>query len=206
MKHLLSSTALALLLTAGPALAADDAAQPNATSPNVVVPEVMGPGSAQPNAAQSDEGAPAAQAPDQAEPNAAASDQVRPSAGPGGQAAAPSVEAVAPSEIAALPAGALPVSDYYNQSVYDNRDSKIGDVNDMLLDKGGKIDAVIIGVGGFLGVGEKNVAVPFSALKVAEKDGSRYLVLETTKEALQTAPGYVYDSGKKVWVPAHKQG
>jgi len=108
--------------------------------------------------------------------------------------------------IGTLSSEALPISDYYNQTVYDNRDNKIGDVNDMLLDKNGKIDAVIVGVGGFLGVGEKNVAVPFSSLKVAEKDGSRYLVLETTKEALQTAPGYVYDSGKKVWLPATKQG
>jgi sporulation protein YlmC with PRC-barrel domain len=108
--------------------------------------------------------------------------------------------------MATLPGGALPISDYYNQAVYDNRDNKVGDVNDLLLDNGGKINAVIVGVGGFLGVGEKNVAVPFSSLKVAEKNGSRYLVLETTREALQTAPGYVYDSGKKVWLPATKQG
>jgi sporulation protein YlmC with PRC-barrel domain len=108
--------------------------------------------------------------------------------------------------MATLPGGALPISDYYNQAVYDNRDNKVGDVNDLLLDNGGKINAVIVGVGGFLGVGEKNVAVPFSSLKVAEKNGSRYLVLETNKEALQTAPGYVYDSGKKVWLPAPKQG
>jgi len=108
--------------------------------------------------------------------------------------------------IGSLPGEALPISDYYNQTVYDNRDNKIGDVNDLLLDKSGKISAVIVGVGGFLGVGEKNVAVPFSSLKVADKNGSRYLVLETTKEALQTAPGYIYDSGKKVWLPATKQG
>jgi sporulation protein YlmC with PRC-barrel domain len=111
-----------------------------------------------------------------------------------------------PDMLGTLPNGALPMSDYYNQTVYDNRDNKIGDVNDLLLDRDGKINAVIIGVGGFLGVGEKNVAVPFSSLKVAEKKGSRYLILETTKEALQTAPGYVYDSGKKVWLPARKQG
>ena len=108
--------------------------------------------------------------------------------------------------IGTLPGEALPISDYYKQSVYDTRDNKIGDVNDLLLDKNGKIAAVIVGVGGFLGMGEKNVAVPFSSLKVAEKNGSRYLVVETTKEALQAAPGYVYDSGKKVWLPATKQG
>ncbi len=108
--------------------------------------------------------------------------------------------------IGTLPGGALPISEYYKQSVYDNSDHKIGDVNDLLFEKNGKIEAVIVGVGGFLGMGEKNVAVAFTSLKVAEKNGSRYLVVETTKEALQAAPGYVYDSGKKVWVPAAKQG
>ena len=47
---------------------------------------------------------------------------------------------------------------------------------------------MIIGVGGFLGVGEKNVAVAFPSLKLAEKDGKRYLVLNTTKEALKSPP------------------
>ena len=108
--------------------------------------------------------------------------------------------------IGTLPSGGVPISDYYNQSVYDTRDSKIGDVKDLLLDQSGKIDAVIIGVGGFLGMGEKNVAAPFSSLKVAEKNGNRYLVMETTKQALQTAPGYTFDESKKVWVPATRQG
>jgi sporulation protein YlmC with PRC-barrel domain len=121
-------------------------------------------------------------------------------------AAAPASAAPPPQMITTLPGEALPISDYYNQNVYDSRDNKIGEVNDLLLDKGGKINAVMVGVGGFLGVGEKNVAVPFQALKVAEKDGKRYLVLDTTKEALQTAPGYSYDHGKNVWLPATKQG
>jgi putative membrane protein len=108
--------------------------------------------------------------------------------------------------IGTLADGSVPLSDYYKQSVYDNHDNKIGDVNDILLGKAGKIEAVIIGVGGFLGIGEKSVAVPFSSLKVTEKNGSRYLVIETTKEALESAPGYVFDSGKRVWVPVTKQG
>jgi sporulation protein YlmC with PRC-barrel domain len=108
--------------------------------------------------------------------------------------------------ITTLPGEALPISDYYNQNVYDTRDNKIGEVNDLLLDNGGKVNAVIIGVGGFLGVGEKNVAVPFHAVKVSEKDGKRYLVLDTTKEALQTAPGYTYDRSKNVWLAATKHG
>jgi sporulation protein YlmC with PRC-barrel domain len=108
--------------------------------------------------------------------------------------------------MATLPGEALPISDFYNQNVYDNRNNKIGNVNDLLLDAGGKVNAVIVGVGGFLGVGEKNVAVPFQAVKVTEKDGKRYLVLDTTKEALESAPGYTFDHSKNVWIPATKQG
>jgi len=107
--------------------------------------------------------------------------------------------------ISSLPSGVLPISDYYNQSVYDAKDNKIGDINDLLLDKEGKVGAVILGVGGFLGAGEKNVAVPFNALKLTDKNGKRYLVMDTTKEALNSAPGYTFDRTKKEWIPA-KQG
>ena len=104
-----------------------------------------------------------------------------------------------------LPADAISISTYYNEDVYDTQDNKIGDVNDILLDKDGRLSTAIIGVGGFLGVGEKDVAVPFKALKVAEKAGDRYLVINATKEALEKAPGYVYDQGKGVWLPATKE-
>lgn len=107
--------------------------------------------------------------------------------------------------VTTVPADALSISTYYNEDVYDNQNNKIGDVNDILLDKEGRVSTVIIGVGGFLGVGEKDVAVPFSALKVAEKDGDRYLVINASKEALEKAPGYIYDKSKGVWVPATKQ-
>ena len=49
--------------------------------------------------------------------------------------------------------------------IYNNNNEKIGDVSDVLVDQSGKVEAVVIGVGGFLGIGERNVAVPFNALK-----------------------------------------
>jgi sporulation protein YlmC with PRC-barrel domain len=104
-----------------------------------------------------------------------------------------------------VPNNAATITTYYNEDVYDTKENKIGDVNDILLDADGKVAAVIVGVGGFLGVGEKDVAVPFNALKIAEKNGDRYLVMNTTKEALQSAPGYTFDKTKGVWVPATKQ-
>jgi sporulation protein YlmC with PRC-barrel domain len=108
--------------------------------------------------------------------------------------------------VTTVPADALSISTYYNEDVYDNQNNKIGDVNDILLDKDGRVSTVIIGVGGFLGIGEKDVAVPFNALKVAEKGGDRYLVINTSKEALEKAPGYIYDETKGMWIPATKQG
>ena len=109
--------------------------------------------------------------------------------------------------ITSLPSEALPVSEYYynHASVYDRQNNEIGDINDILLDSEGKVAAVILGVGGLLGAGEKNVAVPFAALKVTEKDQKTYLVMDTTKEALERAPGYTFDRGKREWVPAGKQ-
>src|SRR3954447_23952512 len=50
-------------------------------------------------------------------------------------------------------------------NVYNEANEKIGDINDVILDKSGKVANVILGVGGFLGMGEHDVAVPFDKLK-----------------------------------------
>jgi sporulation protein YlmC with PRC-barrel domain len=102
-----------------------------------------------------------------------------------------------------LPAGTT-VSNFYKQSVYDPSDNKIGDIDDVLIDKEGNVTALIIGVGGFLGMGEKDVAIPFSAVHASVKNNKWYLVLNTTKDALKTAPGFTYDKTKTTWIPAAK--
>ena len=100
-----------------------------------------------------------------------------------------------PAEIfSRLPAGTT-VTNFYKQNVYDPSDNKI-------VDKEGRVTALIIGVGGFLGMGEKDVAIPFSALHASEKNNKWYLVLNTTKDALKTAPGFTYDKTKTTWVSA----
>src|SRR3954465_7687084 len=50
-------------------------------------------------------------------------------------------------------------------NVYNDKDEKIGDINELLVDNSGKVQAVVIGVGGFLGIGEHNVAVPLDQVK-----------------------------------------
>jgi len=81
-------------------------------------------------------------------------------------------------------------SDIYRQNVYDNSEHKIGDVVDLVMDANGNVTMAIIGVGGFLGVGQKDVAIPFTELKVSARDGKDWLVLDRTKDNLMRAPAY----------------
>ncbi|MGA9216967.1 MAG: PRC-barrel domain-containing protein, partial [Methylocella sp.] len=78
----------------------------------------------------------------------------------------------------------------YKADVYDNAQDKIGVVTDLVMDTSGNVTTAIVGVGGFLGVGEKNVAVPFKDLKVASRDGKDWLVLNQTKQELKMAPAF----------------
>jgi sporulation protein YlmC with PRC-barrel domain len=104
--------------------------------------------------------------------------------------------------MSAVPAHSATVTNWYKQNVYDPADNKIGDVKDVLLSQDGKVSALIISVGGFLGMGEKDVAVPFSAVKEKTKDNKPYLTLDTTKDALKAAPGFKYDSNSMTWTPS----
>jgi sporulation protein YlmC with PRC-barrel domain len=99
------------------------------------------------------------------------------------------------------PAGKT-VTKYYKQSVYDRAKDKIGTVDDVILNDSGQTTGLIIGVGGFLGAGEKDVAVAFDAVHAEMKDGDWYLTLDTTKDALKSAPGLSFDKEKTAWVPA----
>ena len=101
-----------------------------------------------------------------------------------------------------LPSNATTVTNYYKQNVYDPSDAKIGEITDVLVGKDGRVEAFIVSVGGFLGVGEKDVAVPFSAVHGTEKNGKWYLTMNSTKDALKAAHGYKYDRAKATWMPA----
>ncbi len=81
-------------------------------------------------------------------------------------------------------------SDIYKADVYDNAEDKIGVVTDLILDNSGNVTTAVVGVGGFLGAGKKDVAVPFKDLKVVSRDGKDWLVLNQTKEELKMAPAY----------------
>src|SRR5262245_10238896 len=61
--------------------------------------------------------------------------------------------------LSSIPANSATVTHWYKQNVYDPGNNKIGEIDGVLIDKDGKATALMLGVGGFLGIGEKHVAV-----------------------------------------------
>ncbi|OQW52200.1 PRC-barrel domain-containing protein [Candidatus Raskinella chloraquaticus] len=110
--------------------------------------------------------------------------------------------AFAAGTLPVIPTDSVTVTMYYKQTVYDQADKKLGDVDDVLINRSGQITGFIVGVGGFVGVGEKDVAVPFSAISVTTKDGKHYLSMTESKESLTSAVGYKYDRNLMTWVAA----
>ena len=85
-------------------------------------------------------------------------------------------------------------SKFKGTDVIGNDNEKIGDVSDILFDKNGKIEAYVVGVGGFLGIGAKDVALAPSAFQVVPGDKSKNesdkLKLSMTKDELKQASNF----------------
>ena len=82
--------------------------------------------------------------------------------------------------------------DLIGQAVYDPDKAKIGNISDLVLTKEGKgVDGFIIGVGGFLGIGAKAVALKMDRLKMTpDSDGTMQLFMDIKKEELTNAPTF----------------
>ena len=63
-------------------------------------------------------------------------------------------------------------------------------MNDLIVTDNGSVQAVILGVGGFLGIGEKDVAVTMQAIQMEQDGDSTKLVVDASKDQLTSAPGY----------------
>jgi len=82
------------------------------------------------------------------------------------QAQQPMGQAAGMQPMAAPQPGQMLGSDLRGTRVYGANNENIGTISDLLLDREGRLAAVIVGVGGFLGIGQKDVAVPFQALEI----------------------------------------
>jgi hypothetical protein len=91
----------------------------------------------------------------------------------------------------ARPAGDwLPIGSYINQDVYNRAGEKLGTVKDLFVGRDGRIQAAVVGVGRFLGIGEKEVALPITSLQMEKRDNADRLVIDASKDALQAAPAF----------------
>lgn len=81
---------------------------------------------------------------------------------------------------------------YIGQTVYNSADESIGKISDLIIEQDGGIAAAVVGVGGFLGIGEKWVAVPFDTISITQMPDSDDVKLTTTEtaESLQAAPEF----------------
>jgi sporulation protein YlmC with PRC-barrel domain len=113
--------------------------------------------------------------------------------------------------------GQWQASKLIHMNVYNAQNEKIGDIKELMLDKNGKVSTVAIGVGGFLGMGERDVAVKFDQLKwsndppksassaagtttgSAQSQANRdrnypdHAVLDATKDQLKAMPQFDYN-------------
>jgi sporulation protein YlmC with PRC-barrel domain len=112
--------------------------------------------------------------------------------------------------------GQWQASKLIHMNVYNAQNEKIGDIKELMLDKNGKVNTVAIGVGGFLGMGERDVAVKFDQLKwsneppksassagtttgSAQSQANRdrnypdHAVLDATKDQLKAMPQFDYN-------------
>lgn len=82
------------------------------------------------------------------------------------------------------------VGNLWNKSVYNAQGKSIGDLKDVLIGPDGRIQAMVIGVGGFLGLGEKNVAVDYDYLQKNGSIAPNRITLHMTEQDLRSAPAF----------------
>ena len=172
MKRLFTTTALGLVLAAAPALAQtnDDSANP----------------SAQPQTEQKapESGTMNRDSQFQNQPTTSETPDVRP---PQDSAERPTAD---DSTSLAADHGGFRASELIGKSVNNASGETIGEINDIVLGQDGSANAALIGVGGFLGLGEKSVAVDFADLNVQEADGSLKVTVAMSAESLEAMPAY----------------
>jgi sporulation protein YlmC with PRC-barrel domain len=197
MTRFLTTTAIGLLLGLAPAFAETQAPTAAETVPALQQP-------AEPSAPSDPSAAMPANPADPANPMAS---QVPPEVMAPAPSATPPQSSEAPKSISpeqsatAEPevspflvkqdASELLAANLIGQTVLDANNDSIGEVTDLITDKDGKIRAVLIGAGGFLGIGEKDLAIRFEDIKVARDENDDLIVkADVTKEMVAQAPDY----------------
>ncbi len=76
-----------------------------------------------------------------------------------------------------------------NRTVLNNKGEDVAEINDLIINRNGKVEQIILSVGGFLGIDEKLVAMPFKPLKVTDLG----IVYNVSKQQLKDRSGFSYE-------------
>lgn len=91
----------------------------------------------------------------------------------------------------------LRASNLIGSTIRNDAGESIGDINELILTTDGKVAAVVVGVGGFLGIGEREVALDFDSLAVTrDNNGNPTVKVSATRESLKSAPAWTWDRGR----------
>jgi sporulation protein YlmC with PRC-barrel domain len=93
------------------------------------------------------------------------------------------------AEITTLAHGWSAKKQILGKPVYNDHNEKVGDVDDIIITPDKSLSYAIIGVGGFLGLGEHNVAIPFNQFK---RGDDKYVLAGATKDTLKALPPFTY--------------
>lgn len=118
--------------------------------------------------------------------------------------AAPAATAAADAKMALK--GNWRASKLMGLNVYNEANEKLGDINELLVDKSGKINAAVIGIGGFLGMGEHDIAVSMDKLKFVEEPvRTSSSSTSTTSRDTTTGAASTNTTNRNAndWVPDH---
>lgn len=92
--------------------------------------------------------------------------------------------------ISAVPAKGREASNLMGAEVKTTRDEEVGSVSDLIIDHNGQVLAIVVGVGGFLGMGEKDVAIGWGHIDQSGAEDDQELRIDVTREDLQAAPEF----------------
>jgi len=94
--------------------------------------------------------------------------------------------------------GTISSDNVIGANIYSTDDENVGEIGEVIMTDDGKIEAVVVDVGGFLGIGAKSVAIAFADLDFkADESGSIYVYTNFTEDQLQAAAEYVKDDYEK---------
>lgn len=93
-----------------------------------------------------------------------------------------------------MPAQGMHASDLMDKKVHSrDSDEEVGEISDLVIDQDGRIIAVVIGTGGVLGMGEKDVAIAWDRIEHSTEGDETKLYIDMDEETLKEAPEYERD-------------